>query len=428
MQHPAVQVIKSLDSLKTYYETWHDVYDLGRKDAVYADTTLGFQDACDQYDEAFFETGYLVLLLLEECSGSVRHCVDAVTRSDVGELQVSVIRDVPEVGTSDMAQWHIILELDRNALIESASDVTLYLDGALSYANGEVVLPKKEPAFAKPPAAILRTADGDVSLQPAGYSWTVVGTDGKAISTIADQSGRPPSRESVTAVAVEPQCAETVYAPIPGGEGYAPTNSAGYLVKLHWEAEPASVTYICWPETVWTEVGIQEETVISQDGCFYAKPGGWCYEITATWENTGTGYHGIGYYYVFITDVRHTHTAAAVPQTVEEPISGYCGNTWTKVYMDGNTYSFMYGHSVTLTDILVNLHYDPLKVCRCATEFTVDTEFGIGYGINLTEGYARCEKGQADLTVEQITAIREIVSWLKETGGEYPLSGLEETK
>ena len=74
----------------------------------------------------------------------------------------------------------------------------------------------------------------------------------------------------------------------------------------------------------------------------------------------------------------------------------------------------MFGHSVTLTDILLNLDYNPHKVCNCLPEYTVDTEFQTGYGVNLTEGYARCDKGQADLTQEQVTQLREIIEWAQE--------------
>ena len=45
---------------------------------------------------------------------------------------------------------------------------------------------------------------------------------------------------------------------------------------------------------------VPEEKVVSQDGAFYAKPGGYVYEIVATWEDTGLGYHGSANYYVFI--------------------------------------------------------------------------------------------------------------------------------
>ena len=70
--------------------------------------------------------------------------------------------------------------------------------------------------------------------------------------------------------------------------------------------------------------------------------------------------------------------------------------------------------SVLQGDILVNLDYDKNKLCKCLPEYTVDTEFGTGYGINLTEGYARCDKGQADLTKEQIDKLKEIIIWAKD--------------
>lgn len=107
---------------------------------------------------------------------------------------------------------------------------------------------------------------------------------------------------------------------------------------------------------------------------------------------------------------RHTHQPADQSQTVDDPVSGYCGNTVTKVTVDGEEYSFWGGDSVALTDILENLAYDPAQVCRCMTEFTVDTEFGSGYGMNLTESFARCESGQATLTAEQTETIRGIIA------------------
>lgn len=107
---------------------------------------------------------------------------------------------------------------------------------------------------------------------------------------------------------------------------------------------------------------------------------------------------------------RHVHAPAEEPETVDAPISGYCGNTVTKVTVNGEEYAFWGSDSVNLTAILENLAYDPARICRCMTEFTVDTEFGTGYGVNLTESFARCEAGQADLTAEQAEAIRGVLT------------------
>ena len=119
-----------------------------------------------------------------------------------------------------------------------------------------------------------------------------------------------------------------------------------------------------------------------------------------------------------ILTAAHSHQPAAKAQTVSNPISGYCGNTQTTIYFDnGSSHTFMSGNSVTLTDILVNLDYDPNKVCKCLPEYKVDTEFGKDYGISLSDSYVRCEKGQAELTEEQVKTVKEIIEWAKEDIG-----------
>lgn len=92
-----------------------------------------------------------------------------------------------------------------------------------------------------------------------------------------------------------------------------------------------------------------------------------------------------------------------------------CGNTITTIrFDDGKSFSFMYGNSVEMTSILINLDYVEGSMCDCLPEYTVDTEFGTGYGINLTEGYARFDGGQVDLTQEQVDKLGEIILWAKQ--------------
>ena len=423
-QFPRVVVIKSAKELTDYYNANSEIFDLERKDKVYSDTTIGFLDACDQYDESFFEKNYLIFVLMEEGSGSVRHEVRSVERTEDKKISISIGREVPEVGTADMAQWHIILELSRDVLVENSIDTYLYVDGLPAYVADKVIVPQTEAVFKTPPAGTLSTPEGEVTLTPAGYSWIVQNSDGTATATIADQASRPLPKDSLKPVTISSQYAETVYLPVPGTSVYEPTNSLGYLVKFAWEANPSRVTCTCWPDTVWLDSSIQGEEIPFDlgGGPFYAKEGGFIYEFAVTWDNTGAGYHGTANYYVYIVGGEdHAHQVAATAQTVDDPFVGYCGNTQTTLHIGDKEYTFMYGNSVTLTDIRLNLDYDPMRICRCRPEYTVDTEFGKDYGINLTAGYARCEKGQADLTQEQIDTITDIIEWAETTNCKYPI-------
>lgn len=126
--YPYHVVIDSREELAAYYEANQELFDLERKEKVYADTTIGFLDACDKYDDAYFEQQNLVLIILEEGSGSVRHEItDVRARYDEnGTSQgwnITIDRIVPEVGTDDMAQWHLLLEIQMGKVITDENDV-----------------------------------------------------------------------------------------------------------------------------------------------------------------------------------------------------------------------------------------------------------------------------------------------------------------
>ena len=110
--------------------------------------------------------------------------------------------------------------------------------------------------------------------------------------------------------------------------------------------------------------------------------------------------------------VDHSHRFAEKAQTVDDPVEGYCGNTLTTIYLDEMHFTLAGSYSVAITDILINLDYDPEQTCRCMTEFTVDTEVLTGIQVNLTEAFARCELGQAALTEAQVKNIRMIIEKL----------------
>lgn len=84
-EYPSTLMIRTLDEMNAY------------------DASLG-------YDETFFESHALLLIRLMETSGSISHNVASVA-SDGNALNVSIIRLRPEIGTDDMAAWHILIEL-----------------------------------------------------------------------------------------------------------------------------------------------------------------------------------------------------------------------------------------------------------------------------------------------------------------------------
>ena len=107
--------------------------------------------------------------------------------------------------------------------------------------------------------------------------------------------------------------------------------------------------------------------------------------------------------------IDHSHRFAETEETVEDPVKGFCGNMTVVIDVAGERHTISGSDAVAITDILINLDYDPEQVCRCMTDITVDTETLTGIRLNLTEAFARCEQGQAALTEKQSGIIREII-------------------
>ena len=128
VDYPIVKIIRSVDELNSYYNENKEKYSLERREDPASDSTIGFLDACDKYNAEYFEDQILVMVLLEEGSGSIRHNVDNVKLGSDGKLYISIRRDVPEAGTDDMAEWHILIEPEKDITVANESDVIVYLD------------------------------------------------------------------------------------------------------------------------------------------------------------------------------------------------------------------------------------------------------------------------------------------------------------
>ena len=203
-------------------------------------------------------------------------------------------------------------------------------------------------------------------------------------------------------------CADSSH-PLEWQEYLVPMTTADDTVELYFDVQPQSFTVRCWSDAYWGQMNAKEESVSVDGNTLELKQGGYIYEVTATWTGENLAAEGTVYYGFYVIRDDHGHAPAENPQTVDDPYSGYCGNTMTTIMIDGKEYTFEGSDSVYLTDLLLNLRYDPMRVCRCAPEFEVTTEFGGPYGINLSNAYARCEDGQAELTEEQVEMIQKIL-------------------
>ena len=246
-----------------------------------------------------------------------------------------------------------------------------------------------KPSSKKPPALTILDASGQsVEAVKGTYSWMY--DTGNGLWT-----------------GVEADCAH----PLDCQEFLIPMETASDTVTLSFDVEPQDITVQCWRDVHFGNADASGEYIPIDGNNLELKPGAYIYEICANWTGENLAAAGTAHYsfYVIWTAGDHEHKPADEPQIVDDPVTGYCGNTMTTIFLDGKEYTFMGSNSVNLTDILINLKYNPMRVCRCLPEFTVKTEFGDPYGVNLSQGYARCENGQADLTVEQIEEIQKIL-------------------
>ena len=122
LTYPDTAVITTKDGLNAYYEANKENFYLERVEKVYSDTTIGFLDEADKYDEEFFEENALILVVLENGSGSIRQKVTSVKTSD-SSTWVRIKNIVPEICTDDMANWHLFITVPKAELLSENIEV-----------------------------------------------------------------------------------------------------------------------------------------------------------------------------------------------------------------------------------------------------------------------------------------------------------------
>lgn len=106
--YPSVIVIHSEEEWKRYYDANKGRYQFGRG----MGDNPSFQEIAegDKYNADYFADKNLVLVVVEATSGSARYEVTGI--SEDGEIFIGI--HMPSVGTADMAQWHIVIEVSKD--------------------------------------------------------------------------------------------------------------------------------------------------------------------------------------------------------------------------------------------------------------------------------------------------------------------------
>ena len=74
---------------------------------------MNLEDAQKKYDDKWFENHDLIIVLLQEGSGSIRYSVTSIDTQ-----MIKIMQRIPELGTADMAGWAILIELNKGSKID----------------------------------------------------------------------------------------------------------------------------------------------------------------------------------------------------------------------------------------------------------------------------------------------------------------------
>ncbi len=130
---PYLVRLTTVEDIPAYYDAFAGIYYLAQRPSGTGDPMSGWLDAVESYDAAWFETHDLYFAILEEGSGTIRH------EATLDGKTVRIVETAPYV-TDDMAQWHILLEVDKGTVltgIQLKEDPTIHRNVYSSPASAE---------------------------------------------------------------------------------------------------------------------------------------------------------------------------------------------------------------------------------------------------------------------------------------------------
>ena len=93
---------------------------------LFAGFSLMYADKIEPYPEDFFDNNIIIACLQHEGSGSIGHTLKSVHMND-NALTITINREVPYLGTCDMASWLCLIAVSKTAL-PPAFDVEITIE------------------------------------------------------------------------------------------------------------------------------------------------------------------------------------------------------------------------------------------------------------------------------------------------------------
>lgn len=121
--YPSANIFRSLEEWEDFYKEYPD----GAQ--IVPVNTKELNKVCKQYDEAYFEEHDLIVLMIDETSGSNSLEMKKVYYDKKnGQWQLTVKRHMAKGGSDDMVMWNILVELDAGKVIEEGEEVEVILE------------------------------------------------------------------------------------------------------------------------------------------------------------------------------------------------------------------------------------------------------------------------------------------------------------
>jgi hypothetical protein len=98
-KYPIITIVSSKNELEKYYQSYEVTNDLTE-----------FKEATNVYSNVYFTNSFLIIIMLQEGSGSIGHNVEKIETN--GDITIS--RLIPAGQTADMAVRSVIIELNNN--------------------------------------------------------------------------------------------------------------------------------------------------------------------------------------------------------------------------------------------------------------------------------------------------------------------------